>query len=57
MVPDPWWGLEMFLTGAPRSAPFVKFGPGMTYVCRQGQIRGKAAKKSRKKAAGRLRRL
>lgn len=50
MHPNPWWTLEWFLTGAPRSTPYVKVGEGITYRCREGQIRGKAQKKALKKA-------
>ncbi len=50
MVANPWWTLEWFLTGFPRSTPYVKVGPGMTYRCREGQLRGKAAKKAFKRA-------
>lgn len=57
MVVNPWWCLEWFLTGQPQSTPYVKFGKGITYVCREGQVRGKAAKKAAKRALQRKRGL
>lgn len=46
MVPNIFWVIEWFCGGAPRSPRYVREGKGMTYRCREGQLRGKAAKKA-----------
>lgn len=49
MVPNPWWSLEWFLSGVPKSPKYTRLGKGQTYTCRDGQLRGKAAKKTYKR--------